>query len=545
MSSVRSSPLSRRVLLLAGVLLAESLIAGSLPHPWFHLHQVMAAPIVFGAAFLFFGRRKLQSADVGSMPVLRTYLLLHLLALAVLLAATAVLIHLMPPGTPRGDATPPAFSAAFWWIALWYLSILSLLLTLTVTLFPLRRLAKTLIGLRSVWIYAALTAVLTMSARSLVRWLWDAPNSAFGRAMQEATFAGTRVLLGLFYPQVIAVPSTHILGTPAFQVEVAGTCSGIEGLALMLIFTLGWLIFTRREFYLTRATLLIPIALGLSWVLNLVRIALLIAIGNAGHPQTAIDGFHSEAGWIMFNAVAIGFLLAVQRLRWLQRSPAVEITDLSAGDAPTRNVAAIYLLPFLAVLATSLLTHAASSGFDWLYPLRLFVAACVLWYFRKDYGGLDWRFGWLGPCAGAVVFLLWIACAQLQHLPPAAALQTGLTKLPTWQRLLWLTARTVAAVVTVPIAEELAFRGYLARRIVSDDVESVPYASLGWSAIIISSVVFGLLHGGLWLVGIVAGVAFALVAKRANRLGEAIAAHATANLLLAAWVLIRHNYTLW
>jgi hypothetical protein len=38
---------------------------------------------------------------------------------------------------------------------------------------------------------------------------------------------------------------------------------------------------------------------------------------------------------------------------------------------------------------------------------------------------------------------------------------------------------------------------------------------------------------------------FALVAKWRGRLGEAVAAHVTANLLLALWVLTRGEYSLW
>jgi membrane protease YdiL (CAAX protease family) len=46
-------------------------------------------------------------------------------------------------------------------------------------------------------------------------------------------------------------------------------------------------------------------------------------------------------------------------------------------------------------------------------------------------------------------------------------------------------------------------------------------------------------------VGIVAGVAYALVAKRTGRLGDGVAAHATSNLLLAVWVLGRGDWGMW
>jgi CAAX prenyl protease-like protein len=580
-----TSALPRRLLTFCAVLLAESLIVGSLPHPWFHLHQIMATPIVFGAAFLFFGRRKLKLSTLEIEPPKRPYLLLHAAALAALLIATTILLRLIPPGSPAADQPIAPFTTTFFWAALWYAALIALPVALTPALFPLQQLARTLAGLRSVWLYAALTTLAAMSARSLVRFLWDAPNSALGLALQQSTFFGTRLLLSLFYRNVTAIPETHILGTPNFLVEVAGTCSGIEGLALMLVFTIGWLVYARRELYLSRAVLLVPVALALSWLLNLVRIALLIAIGDAGHGEVAVNGFHSEAGWIMFNAIAIGFLIAVQHIRWLQRhipaktiqqepestvhksvilsedsrgfmresqskdplaaSLATTAGSLSTNPATTADPASAYLLPFLAVLATSLLTHAASAGFDWLYPLRLMVAVAVLWHYREQYRHLDWRFGWLGPLSGAAIFALWVGYAHLVKTPPNAALPTALAALVPWQRIIWLSARILAAVITVPIAEELAFRGYLARRIVAADVEAVPFAQLNLLAIAVSSVAFGLLHGGLWPVGILSGIVFALVAKSRNRLGEAIAAHATANFLLAAWVLTRHEYYLW
>jgi CAAX prenyl protease-like protein len=100
-------------------------------------------------------------------------------------------------------------------------------------------------------------------------------------------------------------------------------------------------------------------------------------------------------------------------------------------------------------------------------------------------------------------------------------------------------------VVTVPVAEELAFRGYLARRLMSADVEAVPLRGLSLLAVLGSSLAFGALHGRLWVAGVLAGIVFAIVAKIRGRLGEAVAAHAMANLMLAVWVLARGDYSLW
>ena len=97
----------------------------------------------------------------------------------------------------------------------------------------------------------------------------------------------------------------------------------------------------------------------------------------------------------------------------------------------------------------------------------------------------------------------------------------------------------------MPIAEELAFRGYLLRRLVASDFESARFRGLTAAPILMSSLCFGALHGGQWLAGTLAGVAFALVFRRRGRIGDAVAAHATTNVLLAAWVIGRGDWHLW
>jgi len=63
--------------------------------------------------------------------------------------------------------------------------------------------------------------------------------------------------------------------------------------------------------------------------------------------------------------------------------------------------------------------------------------------------------------------------------------------------------------------------------------------------VLISSVAFGLLHGGRWLAGTIAGVLYAAALRWRGRIGDAVAAHAVTNALLAAWVLISGHWGLW
>ena len=103
----------------------------------------------------------------------------------------------------------------------------------------------------------------------------------------------------------------------------------------------------------------------------------------------------------------------------------------------------------------------------------------------------------------------------------------------------------MAAVFTVPLAEELAYRGYLMRRLSHREFDSVPFRSVRWPALAISAVVFGVAHGALWLPGIAAGVAFGWLLMHTGRIGESVVAHALANGLIAASVLAANQWQLW
>jgi CAAX prenyl protease-like protein len=66
-----------------------------------------------------------------------------------------------------------------------------------------------------------------------------------------------------------------------------------------------------------------------------------------------------------------------------------------------------------------------------------------------------------------------------------------------------------------------------------------------WLSFAITSVLFGLMHGQAWLPGTLAGMAFALALRRRGQLLDAVVAHATANGLLAAYVLLTGNWAMW
>jgi CAAX prenyl protease-like protein len=126
-----------------------------------------------------------------------------------------------------------------------------------------------------------------------------------------------------------------------------------------------------------------------------------------------------------------------------------------------------------------------------------------------------------------------------------ASMPAPLAAAPALARAAWISFRAFGAILTVPIAEELAFRGFLIRRVMRPDFESLDSRQFSWLAVVISSAAFGILHGARWPAGIAAGLIYAAAYLRRGRIGDAAAAHATTNLLIALTVLIVGQWNLW
>jgi exosortase E/protease (VPEID-CTERM system) len=441
-------------------------------------------------------------------------------------ACLAALAAVARPLFAKGQVGPGANGLA---LAFLVSGLLAIALA-TPALLPLEVWRDLLGGSGYVWAYAGAGAAIVCWLGGGLRLLWG-PSA-------RLTFLIVRTLLKPFLSGMVSDPATATIGSASFHVYIAPYCSGLEGMALMLVFSLIWLWLCRRELRFPQAILLVPISLSAAFLLNSVRIAALVLIGNAGAVNIAIGGFHSQAGWIGFNLIALGLVIGSRHAKWISREPR-EVTVATDG---AENPSAVYLAPFAALLAAGMVSRAAAGQFEWLYPIRICAVAAVLWFYRRSYAKLDWSFGWLGAAAGVAVFALWIG---IDRMTSGSAAVSGLVPGHGIGWTIWLVLRVAGAAITVPIAEELAFRGYLLRRIDAADFESVSFAKLSPIALAVSSLAFGSMHGSRWLAGSLAGLAYALVLRRRGRIGEAVAAHAVTNALLAVWVMARGEWGLW
>ncbi len=505
-------------------------------HWGFRFAVTCAAALALFAVARGGARWQQLSRSANGIAVRWGWLLLHV---ATLLGLAVLSYYLY--GNRGAPLTLPALTT------LWLLLALVAVFALASALAPWRLWREAASELGILWAYALVAGLLAASAMQLTQSLWE-PAAA-------VTFQLVHLLLQPLIPTLEADSAQKILATGRFAVQVSDVCSGLEGIGLMLAFSGAWLLLFRHEYRFPRALLLIPLGVVLIYLLNVLRIAALVLIGNAGYPAVAAYGFHSQAGWIAFNGAAGALAYFSRRRAWFSRSttavasavtPDVAVAGpqraASEGASILRNPTAAFLMPLLALLAAGMLARALSSGFEvhyWLRVVAVLLALAYYWQALPAPGRVTWR----GPAVGVVIFMVWLLAAHF--LMPRASMPVALAAMPPLQRTLWIGARLAGAMVAVPIAEELAYRGYLMRRLEAADFEAVRFKAVGPLSLVLSAVVFGVGHGPMWLAGIGAGLAYGGLARRSGRLGESMAAHATTNGLLAGYVLLTGAWQLW
>ncbi len=140
-----------------------------------------------------------------------------------------------------------------------------------------------------------------------------------------------------------------------------------------------------------------------------------------------------------------------------------------------------YLMPAMAIIATAMVTGTFSPGFDRYYAARVIAATAAFFLYRGSYTELRLKWSWQAVAIGCGVFALWIAMEPYGSTASSGTpIRSGLESLSQGWATAWLIFRVVGSVLMVPLAEELAFRGYLTRRLISADFQAIPPGQLTW-----------------------------------------------------------------
>jgi CAAX prenyl protease-like protein len=218
----------------------------------------------------------------------------------------------------------------------------------------------------------------------------------------------------------------------------------------------------------------------------------------------------------------------------------------------SRQATAGYVTPFLTYVGIMALEHTFFPQSQFLYPLRAAVVAAIILVYSRPY--ISWRPSY--PLAtlgvGLAVFAIWIAPDVFFGYRHSWLFENVLTgqassSIPPDLRrnIPFLAVRIFGSVVLVPIAEELFWRGWLMRRLINPDFQSVPLGQYAPLAFWIVAILFASEHGSYWEVGLAAGVIYNLWLVRTRSLADCIWAHAVTNGVLAIYVLVTGEWQYW
>jgi CAAX prenyl protease-like protein len=110
--------------------------------------------------------------------------------------------------------------------------------------------------------------------------------------------------------------------------------------------------------------------------------------------------------------------------------------------------------------------------------------------------------------------------------------------------MIFIGMRIIGSSLVVPPFEEIFYRSFIYRFLVTSNFLRIPFNRLQWRAFLTAGIIFGIGHYE-WLPGILCAFAYQGLVIKKNRLGDAMTAHAITNFLLAVWILTNRAYYFW
>ena len=212
-----------------------------------------------------------------------------------------------------------------------------------------------------------------------------------------------------------------------------------------------------------------------------------------------------------------------------------------------------YVVPFAAFLLLLALQRVSPLRPEIEYPLWLALLAAILLVFSRRVVRIRSSHLIESALIGIGVFILWIGPDLLfpgyrQHW----LFQNWITghlqsSIPGGVRddavVLW--SRILRAVVLVPVIEELFWRGWLMRWLISPRFETVPLGAYTPVSFWITAVLFASEHGPYWDVGLATGIIFNWWMLRTRSIADCILAHAVTNACLCGYVVATRHWEYW
>lgn len=231
--------------------------------------------------------------------------------------------------------------------------------------------------------------------------------------------------------------------------------------------------------------------------------------------------------------------------------------NVTSEDSPVKFMTA-WVAPFVVFLVLTMLESQKWFGvrYEILYTVKTAAVTALLIWFRKEYPAFSTTGFGIAAIAGIVGIAIWIGLDAVQGMIPGLPALVnqifgsragfdpwegeGLTPL----RTAFVAVRLFGLVIVVPLMEEVFWRGFLARYLVSEDFRSVPQGRFTSSSFAIVTIAFACVHPE-FLAAIAWGAMINLVYWRTSNLWACVVMHAVTNALLGAYILTTGNWHLW
>ncbi|MCC7156747.1 MAG: CAAX prenyl protease-related protein [Bryobacterales bacterium] len=212
-----------------------------------------------------------------------------------------------------------------------------------------------------------------------------------------------------------------------------------------------------------------------------------------------------------------------------------------------------FVVPFVLFMAFLVLDGSWGIPETYHLLLRVVVVGGAILYFSRHLLSFQFTRPALSVAVGILVFAMWIAPDYLfpgyrNHWLFQNAI-TGTLKVSLSAEALRdpaaLALRSLRAVLIVPIVEELFWRGWLMRWLISPDFEKVAPGAYGRQAFWLTALLFASVHGPYWDVGLACGAIYNGWMVRTKNWNDLILTHAVTNGCLCAFVIITGRWEYW
>lgn len=339
--------------------------------------------------------------------------------------------------------------------------------------------------------------------------------------------------------QVVNFP---VIESGQYRIAFTQACSGFQSISLYLLIMAAYLFVNRATIGFFSAVKLLALSSIFLFCLNIVRVAVLVVIAEKYSVDIAMHGFHTSSGWFYLIMVVMTSIFYFDRV-----ISSGNVSKSRPTVAPADVIDSLHLIvPLMIYLAMSITVQMVTGFFNWLYPIPVVITGLyVVWKWPVYKLCLN-QFGLLAMVVGAAVGIFWFNWIPID-VNYNDKVNFIFSQTSEWVFTGWLVFRMLGAIIVVPFIEELAFRGYLLDslgKFFGENFSALSQRQRLFMSVAGSSVIFGLFHNDM-IAATIEGAAYALVKLKTGRLSDAIACHATANAVLAAYVLHNNYWNYW